>query len=122
MLGPLVRQINIREQLYVRIYRFSWNAFRSRNHIVSTCMNMALDNSNTCIGYKLAFYRYMYNIDMYSNINSNIKLICASNISEEQVTIVNNLSTLLSVKSGSHDINSFNFNKVNDLIHHISTM
>ena len=26
-------------------------------------MNMALDNSNTCIANKLAFYRYMYSID-----------------------------------------------------------
>ena len=26
------------------------------------------------------------------------------------------------IKSGSHDINDFNFNEVNDLIHHISTM
>ena len=58
LLGPIVRQINIREQFCVRNYRFLWNAFRSRNHIVSTCMTMALDNSNTCIGYKLALYRY----------------------------------------------------------------
>ena len=61
-------------------------------------MNMALDDSNTCIGYKLAFYRYRYNIGMYSNVNSSIKLLSASNISDEQVAIVNNLSTLLSVK------------------------
>ena len=86
---------------------------------------MALDNSNTCIDYKLAFYRYRYNIDMYSNINSSINLLSASNTrisDEQQVAIVNNLSTLLSVKSGSHDIIGFNFNEVNDLIHHISTM
>ena len=110
------------ENNYVRNYRFLWNAFRSRNHIVSTCMKMALVNSNTCIGYKLAFYRYRYNIDLHSNINSSIKLLSSSNISDEQVAIVNNLSTLLSVKSGSHDINGFNFIEVNDLIHHISTM
>ena len=66
-------------------------------------MNMALDNSNTCIGYKLAFYRYMYNIDMYSDINSSIKLLSAS---DEQVAIVNSLSRhtfnlVISVKSGS---------------------
>ena len=48
--------------LYVRNFRFLWNAFRLQNHIVSMCMDMALDNSNTCIGYKLAFYRYMYSI------------------------------------------------------------
>ena len=59
---------------------------------------------------------------MYSNINSSIKLFNASNISDGQVAIVSNLSTLLSVKSGSHDIIGINFNEVNDLIHHISTM
>ena len=60
---------------------------------------------------------------MHSNINSSIKLLSSSNLSDAQVVIiVNNLSTLLSVKSGSHDIHGFNFNEVNDLIHHISTM
>ena len=47
---------------------------------------------------------------MYSNMNSRIKRLSSSNISDEQVAIVNNLSTLLSFKSGSHDINVFNFN------------
>ena len=35
----------------------------------------------------------MYNIDIYSNINPSIKQLSASNISDEQVAIVNNLST-----------------------------
>ena len=56
----------------------------------------------------------MYNINIYSNINSSIKLLSANNISDEQVAIVNNLSTLLSVKSGSDDINGFNFNEISD--------
>ena len=43
----------------------------------------------------------------FSNINSSIKLLSSSNLSDEQVAIVNNLSTLLSVKSGSHDIHGF---------------
>ena len=32
---------------------------------------------------------------MYSNINSSVKLLSASNIRDEQVAIVNNLSSLL---------------------------
>ena len=36
-------------------------------------MDMALDNSNTCIGYKLAFYRYMYSIDIYRTSKFSIK-------------------------------------------------
>ena len=61
-------------------------------------------------------YMYKYNIDTYSNINSSIKLLSTST---EQVAIMNNLSNLISVKSGSHDINGINFNEVNDLMHHI---
>ena len=42
LLGLLVGQLGMREQLYVRNFRFAWNAFRLQNHIVSTFMNMAL--------------------------------------------------------------------------------
>ena len=122
LLGPLVGQLGMREQLYVRNFRFLWNAFRLQNHIVSTCMDMALDNSNTCIGYKLAFYRYMYSIDIYRTINFSKKQLCGSNINDEQIAIVNNLSTLLSVRSGNNYINYFTLIEVNDLIYYLSTM
>ena len=89
----------------------------------STCMDMALDNSNTCIGYKLAFYRYMYNsIDIYRTINFSIKQLSVSNINDEQIAIVNNLSTVLSVRSGNNYINDFTLIEVNDLINYLSTM
>ena len=44
LLGLVVAQLGMREQLYVRNFRFLWNAFRLQNHIVSPCMDMALDN------------------------------------------------------------------------------
>ena len=122
LLSPLVGQLGMREQLYVRNFRFLWNAFRLQNHIVYTCMDMALDNSNTCIGYKLAFYRYMYSIDIYRTINFSIKQLSGSNINDEQIAIVNNLSTLLSVRSGNNYINDFTLIEVNDLIIFLSTM
>ena len=49
-LGPLIGQQHIRTQLYVRDCNFLWNAYRSCNIIVKTCMNNAVYNSNTCIG------------------------------------------------------------------------
>ena len=105
----------MREQLYVRNFRFLWNAFRLQNHIVSTCMDIALDNSTTCIGYKLAFYRYM-------TVNFSIEQLSGSNINDEQIAIVNNLSTLLSVRSGNNYINDFTLIEVNDLINYLPTM
>ena len=98
LLSPLVGQLGVREQLYVCNFCFLWNAFRLQNDIVSKCMDMALDNSNTCIGYKLAFYRYLYSIDIYRTSNSSIKQLSGSNINDEQIAIVNNLGTLLSVR------------------------
>ena len=88
-------------------------------------MDMALDSSNTCIGYKLAFYRCMYSIDIYRIINFSIKQLSASNISDEQIAIVNNLSTLLSVyyllRVGTI-INDITLIEVNDLINYLSIM
>ena len=58
LLGPLMGQIGIREQLNIRNFRFLWNSYRSNNYIIYTCISNALYNSNTCIVYKLAFFRY----------------------------------------------------------------
>ena len=74
---------------------------------------MALDKSNTCFGHKLAFYRYMYSIDIYRTTNFSIKLLSGSNINDEQIAIVNYLSTLLSVRSGNHYINDFTLIEIN---------
>ena len=57
ILGPLIGQRQISAQLEFRNFCFLLDAFNSSNHIVKYCMQSALYNSNTCIGYKLAFYR-----------------------------------------------------------------
>ena len=65
LMGPITDQNNIRTQLYIRNYRFLYNASRflynaSRfsNVIVKQCINHAMYNSNSDLGYKFAFYRY----------------------------------------------------------------
>ena len=47
------------------------------------------------------------------------QIYCTININDEQIAIVNNLSTLLSVKSGNHYINNFTLIEVNDLIKYV---
>ena len=74
------------------------------------------------IGYKLAFFRHMFNIDMDSNINSSISQITVSSMDDSQIAIMNNLKTLTSVKGGSHFINGFTTNKVNDLVNELFVM
>ena len=122
LLNPFMGQIGIREQLYIRNFRFLWNSYRSNNYIIHTCISNALYNANTCIGYKLAFFRYMFNIDMDSNINPSISRLSICSMNDNQTTIVNNLKTLISVKGGSHVINCFTTNEINDLVDQLSVM
>ena len=57
---------------------------------------------------------------MYRTINFSIKQLSGTNITDEQIVIVNNLNTLLSVRSGNHYINNFTLIEVNDLINYLS--
>ena len=56
--APLIRQQHIRLQLYIRNDKMLWYASRMNDNIIKTCINRALYNSNSCIGYRLAFYRH----------------------------------------------------------------
>ena len=38
---------------------------RDSNVIVKQCINLAMYHSNSDLGYKFAFYRYAYNIDVF---------------------------------------------------------
>ena len=55
LLGPIMGQLDLRSQLYIRNFKFLWHAFRSDNNTIYTCINNALCNSNSGLGYKLAF-------------------------------------------------------------------
>ena len=43
-------------------------------------------------------------------------------MNDNQTAIVNNLKTLISVKGGSHFINGFTSNEINDLVDQLSVM
>ena len=64
LLGPLLNQQIIHEQLYVRSIRCLDTMYHSSNYIVRTVFNNALYNSNSCIGYKMAYFRNTYAVDI----------------------------------------------------------
>ena len=64
------------------------NASNSTNCIIRTCMNSAMHNANTCIGCKLPFYRYSFDLNMYSSINNVYNVIMSKSLSDEQTDIV----------------------------------
>ena len=115
-------QTGICEQLDIRNFPFLWNSYRSNHYIIYTCTSNALHNLNTCSGYKLVFYRYLFNIDTDSSNNSKISRLSVRSMNDNQIVIVNNLRTLIFVKEGSHFINSFTTNEINDLVNEISVM
>ena len=91
------------------------------NHIVISCMRSALYNSNTCIAYKLAFYRYKFDLDMYNNCTSGRKLINDHNLSYDQLAIVSNLSILIDIRAGNCYIDGFTINDIDKLLERIAT-
>ena len=121
ILGPLIKQNNLRVQLKFRNFQFLLNAFNSTNDIVKTCIQSAMYNSNTSIGYKLAFYRYKYSLDMHDSYAASMKIINGQNLSDYQSSTVNNLSTLIEMRSGNNFVNGFTLNEINQMIEIIAT-
>ena len=103
-------------QLQFCNFQFLLNAFNSTNDIVKTCIQSAMHDSNTCIGYKLAFYRYKYSLDMHDSYTTSMKIINGQNLSNYQSSIVNNLSTLIEMRSGNNFVNGFTVNEINQMI------
>ena len=64
----------------------------------------------------------MFNIDMDSNINSNISRLSVSIMNNIQIASVDNLRTLIFVKGGNNLINGFTTNEINDLVNQLSVM
>ena len=112
---------NLRVQFKFPNFQFLLNAFNSTNDIVKTCIQSAMYNSNTCIGYKLAFYHYKYSLDMHDSYTTSMKIINGPNLSDYQSSTVNNLSTLIEIRSANNLVNGFTLNEINQMIEIIAT-
>ena len=84
-------------------------------------MRSAFYNPYTFIGYKLASYCFTIDLDMFNNCTSGKKLINDRNLSDEQLTIGRNLSTVMDIISGNGYIDGFTINDVDILIQGIAT-
>ena len=84
-------------------------------------MQSVLYNSNTCIGYKLSFYRYKFDLDMYNNCTSGRNLTNDYNLGYSQLAIVSNLSKLIDIRAGNCYIDGFAINDIDNLIKGIAT-
>ena len=93
---------------------------RSCNIIVKTCMNNAVYNSNTCIGYKLSFFRNTFCLDMKCKLTRAITLIRNVHLNVNEQAIVDTLIALIDVRAGHLVIDHFNNDDIVNMINELS--
>ena len=120
-LGPLINQLHLSKQLYIRNFRFLWHASRSDNCIVKSCMNNAKYSSNSCIGYKLSFFRNHFYLDMESDLKLSVARLSVNRLDLTQQVTLDNILSLLNVRTGVSEIEIFSLNQVNTMINYLST-
>ena len=90
--------------------------------IVSVCFNYACLNANSPIGHNIAVLRNKYNIDIvHNNLKRCISKIRSRSLSSDQLIIMKELRTLLSVRAGEIYINGFSLADVTALIKCLTT-
>ena len=90
--------------------------------MVSECLSCALSDSNTVIGYKLAFYREYFNISILEHDLKN----CLEHVKPEALSIerqsrITCLQELSLAKCWQLIVNGFNSEDLDDMINFISS-
>ena len=88
---------------------------------MKTCIQSAIYNYNTCIGYKLVFYCYKYSLDLHDSYTATMKIINGQNFSVYHSSIVNNLRTLIEIRSGNNFVNGLTLNEINQIVEILAT-
>ena len=99
---------------------FLWNAYRSCNIIVKTCMNNAVYNSNICIVYKLSFFSKYLLFRYECKLTRAITLIRNIHLNVNEQAIVDTLIALIDVRAGQLVIDHFNNDDIVNMINELS--
>ena len=107
----------------MRSVRFLYCLRNSNNCIVNVCFENASGNALSFIGEKLVYLRDKLNVNFREvNLQTTIKKINKSfKDSQRILTHINNLKTVLSIRSGDHGIEYLNREEINYMIHYICT-
>ena len=118
ILGPLTNQRHIKYQLFARDIKLLHSIkCEVSNSIVSECLSCALSDSNTVIGYKLAFYRKNFNISILEHDSK----YCLEHVKSEPLSIkrqslVQCLHELSLAKCSQLIVNGCISDEINDII------
>ena len=86
--------------------------------MVRSCFSLISNNANSILGNKLAYFRDRFAINInQSSLNDNIKKIKLSTvISAEEQLIINNIWSLLLVKSNQYSVQEFHVSEIGDIL------
>lgn len=122
ILGPLLGQLHISDQLHTRNVRFLFNLKTCNNVIVNTCYHNAVHNTSSLIGAKMQFFTFHYGISIRNHsLSYCVKTIRKmSTLTESCQSVVCNLKTLIGTRHQRELIPGFNTDEIDILIDHLS--
>ena len=123
ILGPLTNQRHIRYQLFARDIKLLHSIKHEiSNSIVSECLSCALNDSNTVIGYKLAYYRENFNINILEHdLKYCLEHVKPDPLSIERQSLITCLQELPLAKCRQLIVNGFISEELDDMINFISS-
>ena len=84
-------------------------------------MNNAKYSSNSCIAYKLSFFQNHFQLDMDSDLKLSVARLSVNRLDLTQQVILDNILSLLNVRTGVSEMAIFSLNHVNTMINYLST-
>ena len=123
LLGPLLNQPHIVDQLFRRNVCFLYSLRYTSNDIIHVCFNNAIDNAHSIIGGKISYLRDKLNVNFYEvGFRQSLKKIDVLFKITHRISIqISNIKNLLSIRSGNGTIDYLNIDEINYMICHICT-
>ena len=110
MLGPLTNSVHMKYKLYIRDLKFYV--------LVRACFPIITNHANYILDNKLAYFRDRFAININRcTLNDNIKKMKLSTvISDEEELIINNIWSLILVKSNQYYVQGFDGSEIGDIL------
>ena len=123
MLGPLTNSVHMKYKLYIRDLKMLTSFSQCDNVLVRACFSIITNNANSILGNTLAYFRDRFAINFNRcTLNDNIKKIKLSTaISDEEQLIINNIWSLILVKSNQYYVQGFDGSEIGDILTFLAT-
>ena len=118
MLGPMTNSVHMKYKLYIRDLKNLTSFSQCVNVLVRACFSIITNNANSILGNKLAYFRDRFAININRcTLNDNIKKRKLSTvISDEEQLIINNIWSLILVKSNQYYVQGFDGSEIGDIL------